>query len=99
MYMCIYHKVLPYFVYRDGHGLGSMAIHLAHHCIYTLLLVTECMDNWWISMCVCSLFNEGAMGGEGEENKKKLSLQSPAQLEYPQTSVIGLKLHIHCMYV
>ena len=29
---CMYHKVREYFVYRDGHGLGSMAIHLAHHC-------------------------------------------------------------------
>ena len=28
----LYHKVREYFVYRDGHGLGSMAIHLAHHC-------------------------------------------------------------------
>ena len=28
----MYHKVREYFVYRDGHGLGSMAIHLAHHC-------------------------------------------------------------------
>ena len=28
----IYHKVREYFVYRDDHGLGSMAIHLAHHC-------------------------------------------------------------------
>ena len=27
-----YHKVWEYFVYRDDHGLGSMAIHLAHHC-------------------------------------------------------------------
>ena len=27
-----YHKVREYFVYRDDHGLGSMAIHLAHHC-------------------------------------------------------------------
>ena len=27
----LYHKVWEYFVYRDGHGLGSMAIHLAHH--------------------------------------------------------------------
>ena len=27
-----HHKVREYFVYRDGHGLGSMAIHLAHHC-------------------------------------------------------------------
>ena len=26
------HKLREYFVYRDGHGLGSMAIHLAHHC-------------------------------------------------------------------
>ena len=24
---CYYHKVREYFVYRDGHGLGSMAIH------------------------------------------------------------------------
>ena len=24
----LYHKVREYFVYRDGHGLGSMAIHL-----------------------------------------------------------------------
>ena len=30
--MCHYHKVQEYFVYRDDHGLGSMAIHLAHHC-------------------------------------------------------------------
>ena len=21
-----------YFIYRDGHGLGCLAIHLAHHC-------------------------------------------------------------------
>ena len=27
-----YHKVREYFVYRDDHGLGSMAIHLANHC-------------------------------------------------------------------
>ena len=26
------HKVREYFVYRDGHGLGSIAIHLAQHC-------------------------------------------------------------------
>ena len=25
---CGYHKVWEYFVYRDGYGLGSMAIHL-----------------------------------------------------------------------
>ena len=25
-------QVREYFVYRDDHGLGSMAIHLAHHC-------------------------------------------------------------------
>ena len=28
----VYHKVREYFVYRDDHGLGCMAIHLAHHC-------------------------------------------------------------------
>ena len=28
----MYHKVQEYFVYRDGHGFGSMAVHLAHHC-------------------------------------------------------------------
>ena len=27
--MYLYHKVREYFVYRDGHGLGSMGIHLA----------------------------------------------------------------------
>ena len=27
------HKLREYFVYRDGHGLGSMPIHLAHHCL------------------------------------------------------------------
>ena len=31
LYLHIAFKV-PYFVYRDDHGLGSMAIHLAHHC-------------------------------------------------------------------
>ena len=32
---CVKHisqRVREYFVYRDGHGLGSMPIHLAHHC-------------------------------------------------------------------
>ena len=29
-----------YFVYRDGHGLGSMTIHLAHHCFS--------FNVWWI---------------------------------------------------
>ena len=28
----LYHKVREYFVYRDDHGLGCMAIHLAHYC-------------------------------------------------------------------
>ena len=32
LYTTLYHKVREYFVYRDDHGLGSMAIHLAHHC-------------------------------------------------------------------
>ena len=27
-----YDKVQEYFVYRDGHGLGTIAIHLVHHC-------------------------------------------------------------------
>ena len=31
--LCIYnHKVRGYFAYKGGHGLGSLAIHLAHHC-------------------------------------------------------------------
>ena len=25
-------SIWEYFLYRDGHGLGSMVIHLAHHC-------------------------------------------------------------------
>ena len=32
IYIYIYNKVREYFVYRDDHGLESMAIHLAHHC-------------------------------------------------------------------
>ena len=31
-----YHKVREYFVYWDGHGLGSMAIHLAHHSLFII---------------------------------------------------------------
>ena len=38
---CGYHKVREYFVYRDGHGLRSMAIHLAHHC-FSLNLTASC---------------------------------------------------------
>ena len=31
-YSVCYHKVREYFVYRDDHGLGCMAIHLGHLC-------------------------------------------------------------------
>ena len=36
----MYHKVREYFVYRDGQGLGSMAIHLAQHCFSFNMRVT-----------------------------------------------------------
>ena len=35
------------------------------------------------SLCVCSVVDEGAVGGEGEESQGLLSLQQPPQLEYP----------------
>ena len=38
--VAMYHKVREYFVFRDGHGLGSMDIHLAHHSFS--------FNIWWI---------------------------------------------------
>ena len=47
---CLYHKVREYFVYRDGHGLGFMAIHLAHHCFsfnmrFDTFMLLKCTTN------------------------------------------------------
>ena len=36
-------------------------------------------------MFICSVINEGALGGEVEESQEKLSIQPPTQLEYPLT--------------
>ena len=42
IHVCVYHKVWEYFVYRDGHGSGSMAIHLAHHYFIATCVVVLC---------------------------------------------------------